>query len=1083
MADEQADDQTTQMQFIKGQRIRLPGDGSYWELDGAIPSGDGSWVLYLSGSDGLEKVELTASAAAATDILDTDGGGESATVLAGFWAEWMRRAAVISRGSALATVPLHPYPHQVSAVYEMMLPQVGLRFLLADEPGTGKTVMAGLWLREGQRFGFVNRAIIVSPAHLVTKWQADFERFFGGGLRRITADTILQDGLATPHNTWIVSLELAAMNQAVYEAIHPDRAGFDAVILDEAHRLTPTAVRYHGVGRMLAHNTKRALLMTATPHRGDERLFHSLMHLVDPRVFPEPSESDTGWSYSLKPGPLHFLRRMKEEIVDLDGVTKLFNPREARNLAVPLNATERAFYDEALDLVDRFFPKIATTLAKMVYGKRASSSLYALAETLRRRRERMGGENPSDAAHRVDPEGEDEEARNEARVIAEASKSPREEQKAISDILRRLDRILDDQGAAVSKWPRLVDGCLTPHSITPGVDRQAVVFTEYADTADWLVGKFREAGYSAKRYSGRDPHPERDKIRAEFAAGEFQVIVSTDAGNEGIDLQTASVLVNWDIPWSLVRLEQRMGRIHRIGQREKVWLFNLVATDTREGEAHARLLDRLVAAANELGGKMFDSLQLVAEAALAETGISSLEKLLRHTFESEDAGPELRAIRQITTERLRQIHNAQRRAESHLQTGIDAQAALAAINDQRLEKINPQVVDRFLRRIHAAGLVNASPAALADEGFWYLTGRTLALPSGLAPEEEAGVLVVTSGEARRGALATGQGRAGAAVALGPSESIFNSLAVAVSEECGPALYRGGSLRDKTSVTDYDLHVYAGDFWEGNHQTRWSCLVRVDDAGARSVSWELLSCLERADGRAGRQHPASRTDSEVAAQLAFERDLGERNRMLAGWRRSARGHLERLPRYLSHNIDDDELRRARRKEVQDAVAARIKELTDATTITPGVLQHVGWGRVTGAGIPVEPTEKDSEAVSMAHVRDLLNASGWGVTDVHTEGEGFDLLARRGHEQRCVEVKGVWENASSQGVSLTGNEVVKAGLLGDEYWLYVVDRCCDGGRLYAAYRNPAAVFADVARDVTVVQINGSALKAARQEGHAV
>ena len=166
------------------------------------------------------------------------------------------------------------------------------------------------------------------------------------------------------------------------------------MIFDEAHRLTPTAVRYHRVGRMLAHNTKRALLMTATPHRGNERLFRSLMHLVDPEVFPEPGDADGESSYRLRPGPLHFLRRMKEEIVDLDGATKLFKPREARNVPVPLNATERAFYDEALDRVDRFFPSVATTLAKMVYGKRASSSLYALAETLRRRRGSHGRREP-----------------------------------------------------------------------------------------------------------------------------------------------------------------------------------------------------------------------------------------------------------------------------------------------------------------------------------------------------------------------------------------------------------------------------------------------------------------------------------------------------------------------------------------------------------------------------------------------------------------------------------------------------------------------------------------------------------------
>ena len=1071
------------MQFREGQRIRLPGESDHREVAGAIPSGDGSWTIFVNGPAGLRQVDLSAPEAEAVEVLVADGKAGSAMVLAGLWAEWMRRAAATSRGSALATVPLHPYPHQVSAVYEAMLPQVGLRFLLADEPGTGKTIMAGLWLREAQRLGFSRRAIIVSPAHLVTKWQADFERFFGGGLRRITAETIRQDALATTHDTWIVSLELTAMNQAVYEAIHPDRSGFDTVVFDEAHRLTPTAVRYHRVGRMLAHNTKRALLMTATPHRGNERLFRSLMHLVDPEVFPEPGDADGESSYRLRPGPLHFLRRMKEEIVDLDGATKLFKPREARNVPIPLNTTERAFYDEALDLVARFFPPVARTLAKMVYGKRASSSLYALAETLRRRRQNMGGENPADAAHRIDPDDEDEAAGDEARVVAEASRSAREEQKAIGEMLGRLDRILLDPDSAVSKWPRLVGECLTPNAVTPGADRQVVVFTEYADTADWLLDKFRTAGFSAKRYSGRDSHAERDTIRAEFAAGEFQVIVSTDAGNEGIDLQTAAVLVNWDIPWSLVRLEQRMGRIHRIGQRHKVWLYNLVATDTREGEAHARLLENLVTVANELDGKIFDSLRLVTEAALAEAGIDSLQQLLLRTFDTEGgADPAMHAIRQVTSERLRQIHEEQRRAESHLKTAIDTETALATLNDQRLDRINPHVVDRFLRRMDWAGLVDTEPTALADEGFWYVTSRKLALPPVLEPDHEGRALVVTSGEARKKALDAGHGRAGAAAALGPGESAFRALADAVLKSCRPALYRGGLLRDTTSVTDYDLHVYASETNTGERLTDWACLARVDDAGARPVSWELLSCLERAEGTAGMQHPASVADSEVAAERTLEKDLDQLNSSLASWGARARHHLERLPDSLSRDIKDDNERRARRDQLREAVDVRIGELAATTSATSGPLRHVGWCRITGAGVPPEPTEKDSEAVSMAFVRDLLNADGWGVTDVHTAGEGFDLLARRGHEQRCVEVKGVWDNASSRGITLTGNEIVKAGLLGDEYWLYIVDRCCDGGRLYAAYQNPAAVFVGVTRDVTVVRINGSALETARQEGHA-
>ena len=1066
------------MQFRKGQRIRLPGGSDYREVAGAISPGDDSWTLFVNGPAGLQQIDLSATKAADIEILDTDGKADSAMVLAGLWAEWMRRAAATSRGSALATVPLHPYPHQVAAVYEAMLPQVGLRFLLADEPGTGKTIMAGLWLREAQRLGFVRRAIIVSPAHLVTKWQADFERFFGGGLRRITAGTVREEALATSHDTWIVSLELAAVNQAVYEAVHPDRAGFDTVVFDEAHRLTPSAVQYHRVGRMLAHHAKRALLMTATPHRGSERLFRSLMHLVDPEVFPEPGDADGESSFHLRPGPLHFLRRMKEEIVDLDGATKLFKPREARNVAVPLNATERAFYDEALDLVDRFFPTAAVTLAKMVYGKRASSSLYALAETLRRRRDNMGDENPADAAHRVDPEDEDETAGEEARVVAEASRSAREERKAIGEVLGRLDRVLGNPDSAVSKWPRLIGECLAPNAIRPGGDRQLVVFTEYADTADWLLERFHKAGFSAKRYSGRDTHAERDAIRAEFASGGFQVIVSTDAGNEGIDLQTAAVLVNWDIPWSLVRLEQRMGRIHRIGQRHKVWLYNLVATDTREGEAHARLLEKLVTVANELDGKIFDSLRLVTEAALAEAGVDSLEQLLQRTFETGgDADPAMQAIRQVTAERLRQIHEEQHRAESHLTTAIDTETALATLNDQRLDLINPHVVDRFLRRIDSAGLVDAEQTALADEGFWYVTGRSLGLPSALEPDKEGRALVATSGEARTKAQDAGHGRAGAAVALGPSESAFRVLADAVSERCHPALYRGGLLRDTTSVTDYDLHVYASETETGGRLTDWGCLVRRDEAGARPISWETLSCLERAEGTENRQHPASVADSRVAAERALEKDLDQLNSALASWGARARHHLERLPDSLTRDIKEANERRARRKHLQEAVTLRICELATTTSATPGPLRHIGWCRVAGAGVPPEPTEKDSEALSMAFVRDLLNADGWGVTDVHTAGEGFDLLARRGHAQRCVEVKGVWDTASSRGITLTGNEIVKAGLLADDYWLYVVDECRSGGRLFAAYRNPAAIFSGVAKDVATVRINGSDLAAAR------
>ena len=345
-------------EFVPGSRVRIPHRPDlpgHVRIELAMPTDDG-WQLFVEESTGhFQKVDLTGEQAAACETLTEDGGGDSTAVLAGLWTAWMRAASAGARSAALASSPLKPYVHQMNAVYGAMLPQPNLRFLLADEPGTGKTIMAGMYLREMQRLGFISRALVVAPAHLVTKWQGDFERFFGGGLRAITAQTVREHALEIDHDLWIASLDLAAVNPAVQAAIHPDRAGWDAVVFDEAHRLTPTAASYYQAGELLALNTPRAVFMTATPHRGKEWLFRALLHLVDPDVYPPVSPNEEP-AHAAKPGRVHFLRRMKEDLVDFDGITKLFKGRRAANETVPLNPTEADFYAQALDLVRPILP-------------------------------------------------------------------------------------------------------------------------------------------------------------------------------------------------------------------------------------------------------------------------------------------------------------------------------------------------------------------------------------------------------------------------------------------------------------------------------------------------------------------------------------------------------------------------------------------------------------------------------------------------------------------------------------------------------------------------------------------------------
>lgn len=1066
------------MEFGEGQRIQLPGENHFVVVELAQSTG-GGWKLVVDDAGNLRKVELTAAQVTSVEVLSEDGGAEPAAALAGLWAAWMRHATQTASTTAFGTTPLRPYPHQNRAVYGAMLPQPLLRFLLADEPGTGKTIMGGLYLREMQRLGFVRRGLVVCPAHLVTKWQTDFERFFGGGLRRISANTIREDALSRSHDLWVVSLELVAVNPAVYEALHPDRAGWDVVIFDEAHRLTPTAGQYYRVGEMLATKTPRAVLMTATPHRGNEWLFRALMHLVDPKVYPAIDRLDEVQpEHSLKPGPLHFLRRMKEELVDYDGTTRLFRGRVAHNTVVPLGVDERAFYDEALDLVDKYFPHNAIPLAKMVYGKRCASSLYALAETLRRRQEHLNGAI-AESFHDGDPYDEDDAERDFRKVIGQVSTASRDEQRAVSALFDRVNSVLADPTFVPSKWPKLVRDCLEPNKITPGGTEQLVVFTEFADTADWLVDRFTRSGFRAKRYSGRDPHWTRDEIRAQFANGDFQVIVSTDAGNEGIDLQSAHALVNWDVPWSLVRLEQRLGRIHRVGQTEVVHLHNLVATGTREGDAHARLLDSLCAAANELDGKIFDSLSLVGEVALEEAGVGDLEKLLAHTYELEDGSRlALEAIRALTKERLRQVHNRQRAAEDFLTSTVDMNEAILSLHEEALDRVNPHIVERFLSRIAAAGFITVTRSAVADEGLWLVgPGHLSILPQlwGSTP-----VLVATSGRAKQAAMDAGHAEAARAIALGPAEPLFRQVIDLCSEYLRPVLWRGGHLIDPTTVTNYELFVYeATENGRRYGPNLFSYLVRVDATGARVVPWNLLANLEAGDVRPKHLHPGHSAQAFEQANLAISRDLAHRKQMTTEWMGEIKNQLSHVPNDLTDHITDASDRKAARRRIEDAIQERIAELEDAVQGAPQPLALVGWAHVSGLGVPPDATEADSETIAMAHVANVMSGDGWQVSDVHLEGKGFDLYARKGRWQRCVEVKGVWENATAQGIDLTGNELTKAGLLGDDYWLYVVDNCRDNvGTLYAAYQNPAVLFADAVKDKPILHINGSYLKSAKE-----
>ncbi|OZC59775.1 helicase [Rhodococcus sp. 06-621-2] len=1060
--------------FKRGQRVRVHVDGlpAFATVRYQIPNDEtgGVDLILVDDNDHRHEVNLTPGDTGTVRALVSDGTADSARVLAGLWTRWMDAAATNAESSAMASTPLKPYAHQTTAVYGAMLPQPQLRFLLADEPGTGKTIMAGLYIREMQRLGLITRAIIVCPANLATKWVDDFDRLLGGGLKHLTSETIRQDAINTS-DLWVVSLELAAVNPAVQEAIRPDRAGWDLVVFDEAHRLTPTAAGFHQVGRLLAKNTPRALLMTATPHRGKEWLFRHLLHLVDPGIYPDPGTDPNVELSALRPGPIHFLRRMKEDLVDYDGKTRLFKGRIAGNHSVPLSNVEYGFYQAAIDMVDQYFPTAAQPLARMVYGKRAASSLYSLAETLRRRHSHMGEMNEAEAAMIADKDDTgDDGAVDEAKVVHAASTSTRAERTAIKSLLEQIDAAIGDEDWQPSKWTRLIEDCLEINGITAGSTEQAVIFTEYADSAQWIAARLTADGYTAKMYSGRQSRAERDEVRREFMRGEFQVIVTTDAGNEGIDLQAAHVLVNYDIPWSLVRLEQRMGRIHRVGQQRDVYLYNLVATDTREGDTLIRLLDNFVTAANELRGQMFDSLSAVAEI----TGVD-YDKWLTALYGNDEAKKHaaIEAAKAIQTQELVRKAREVRDTERKLASQVDAVAALTLLQRDLFARINPAIVEAYLDRLAAAGLVTADRTA-SGEGFRRITMSDGTLPDSLGGGDS--VLVATSGDALR--TAADSIDIGDAVTLGPGESGFTDLIDLAEERLAEDVYQSGAAQDLSSLTSYDLYAFQSTMTEsgGRRDSIWATLIKVDDSGhARPVRWETLANLVPATKPGTGAHPA-RLDSAIhAAQNVADQTVLEHQRVRNDWFAQARKDLTNLPLTLTDTITDRPTRLALRRTLQDQTETRLDELQrliDVHLTEPAMVARI---RVHAAADSVTQDEIDSEMVSMRLVASLLRAEGWQVEDVHTEGRGYDVDARRNSQVRHIEVKGVLGSAASDGIRMTGNEVLIATQHRKNYWLYVVDQCADGtGRLFGAYEDPATLFASDMTGDAIFRVPGSTLK---------
>jgi Helicase conserved C-terminal domain/Domain of unknown function (DUF3883) len=697
--------------------------------------------------------------------------------------------------------------------------------------------------------------------------------------------------------------------------------------------------------------------------------------------------------------------------------------------------------------------------------------LHALAETLHRRYAHMGELSEVEAALIAENESQGDDAEiDEAKIINTGSVSSRAERAAIKALVEQIGATVNDADWLPSKWKKLTADCLAENGIRPGNCEQAVVFTEYADSAEWIAARLGSDGFSSQVYSGRQSKADRDEIRKAFMRGEFQIIVTTDAGNEGIDLQAAHVLVNYDIPWSLVKLEQRMGRIHRVGQERDVFLYNLVATDTREGDTLLRLLDNFVTAANELHGQMFDSLSAVAEI----TGVD-YDRWLTDLYGNDEAKRQsaIEAAQAVRAQELARVARQVRDNERRLASQVDAVAALTLLQRDLFARINPAIVEAYMDRLAAAEVLNVAPTA-AGAGFRQITLAQGQFPTSLGGGR--GTHVATSGEAVREAEHSID--VGNTVILGPGEQAFSDLIELAEHDLAQDLYQSGAAEDPTSLTPYDLYVYEATMTEGDgrRSSAWASLIKVDDSGsARPVRWETLANLVPTADPGTAPHLAREVRAGEAANDVASETVGAHRRVLSDWFAQARRDLQNLPLSLTDEIDDRDARLELRRKLQTQTDARINGLERLTEVQLSAPRLVGRMRVIGAADAHRQDEIDSEVVSMRHVQNLLTDDGWVVEDVHTEGRGYDLEARRNSRVRLIEVKGVLDNAASNGIRMTGEEVLIATQHRHNYWLYVVDQCANGaGRFFGAYEDPATLFSTDMSGTAIFRVPGSSLK---------
>ncbi|MBP9024751.1 MAG: DUF3883 domain-containing protein [Phycisphaerae bacterium] len=1032
---------------------------------------------------------------------------------------------------------IDPLPHQRIAVYEHMLQQFPLRFLLADDAGAGKTIMSGLYIREMKARRLIKRILIVPPAGLIGNWEREMSTLFSLQFQIISgADARASNPfIGNGSDCLIVSVDTLTGSRMFSRLREPEVQPYDLVIFDEAHKLSVDrgndlrvrkTERYKlaealcGVADVqdawrLPWAAHHVLLLTATPHQGKDYPYYALWRLLEPEVLATPEAFN---EYPADHRRDHFIRRTKEEMVHLNG-KPLYPKRISDTLGYDLTqgpVSEQTLYDETTDYMRHVYNRAkllnrsAARLAMSVLQRRLASSTYALLRSFERRIDKLTDlirqvqegklteeqlvvlqRRLAEEDDVLDTKTADEESIEDGREEGEVSEDrllagviaasltdlvvEREQVVALRDLTRKVY----EQGAE-SKFDKLREVLTDPRF----VGEKFIVFTEHRDTLDYLINRLGGMGYTGQiaqihggmYYTERQEQVERFRLPSDEGGARF--MICTDAAAEGINLQFCWIMINFDVPWNPARLEQRMGRIHRYGQKhDPVQIVNLVAPKTREGLVIQTLLNKLEAIRDSLGSeKVFDSIGRLFE------GVSLKTYMEQAITDGADAVAHVLEGR-LTPEQVEALAAQEKMLYGD---GGDVKRRLPQLREDLQQEAYCRLLPGYVRHYvqNAAPLVDIEIDGDFDDCFALQPIRKGAIDALLHtlemyPARQRECLTVIRPEPDQKATR---------IWVHPGEPVFERFRALVSDRLGDQALRGAVFIDPTAEKPYLFHLALVS------------VVRQADAEILDLTnEEVLDCqlvgVKQSEGaelalcpvehllllKGGQGLPAAAQRLAVTAEKLNEQAeafIVERvAREIAVQRRKAL--MDALPereQFIRRGFDfqEAELAAARVKQSEKSRsgnAAAIKALKEIKEqqrslaqrrelalasirrepelIAPGRLTFLAHALVVPSSSTEDRERHDAEVekVAMDLARAFEEAAGATVHDVHTpplaraaglnDNPGFDLLSKYPDgAERAIEVKG---RANTGDVEVSSNEWARAANLRDGYWLYAVYDC--------------------------------------------